>query len=341
MQVDQATENRCPNCLQSLNGDYCANCGQPQKNYNRIFWQLISEAFEDIFRLDSRASRTLFALFFRPGYLVLEFVGGRRARYVPPFRLYLITSILLFFIMSLQSSTVSTGGEVNTGAETASPQGNVVQVDPGGAAPDETQTPDESEDAEASQSDNTIVVGDVTIDTLEDLNNAVDKISIDGLSEEENQLLRSTIKAQISKNAELYDTDPGLLLDRLFEVLPIVMFFLMPLFAVFLKIAYLGSHRYYTEHLLLSVYNHSFLFLAILLQAAFGELEKTFLALITGPIGSAIGLWIPVYMFLSLKRVYQQGYLVTLIKFPILFVCHFMLFILGLLCALLWQVMTL
>ena len=45
---------------------------------------------------DSRLWRTLAALLLRPGYLTREFLAGRRARYLPPVRLYLVISLVFF-----------------------------------------------------------------------------------------------------------------------------------------------------------------------------------------------------------------------------------------------------
>lgn len=96
----------CPNCGTDISGPFCATCGQEHKELRKFFWNLASDAFENVFRLDSRAARTLFYLFFRPGLLSAEYFVGRRARYVPPIRLYLIISFLFFFILPLLVSAL-------------------------------------------------------------------------------------------------------------------------------------------------------------------------------------------------------------------------------------------
>ena len=95
---------RCPNCNTKINGPFCSSCGQRQTNLNKYFWTIAGEVMDDVFRLDSRTSRTLFALLFRPGFLTTEYFKGRRARYVPPIRLYFIISFLFFFILPILSS---------------------------------------------------------------------------------------------------------------------------------------------------------------------------------------------------------------------------------------------
>jgi hypothetical protein len=56
------------------------------------------EATESITHADSRLWRTLWALIAKPGFLTKEFLEGRRARYLPPFRLYLVLSVVFFLI---------------------------------------------------------------------------------------------------------------------------------------------------------------------------------------------------------------------------------------------------
>ncbi|NND00953.1 MAG: DUF3667 domain-containing protein, partial [Gammaproteobacteria bacterium] len=94
-------QTNCPNCTALLHGEYCADCGQHQKGIDRFFLSLVNEAFEDIFSLNSRSWRTVSALLFKPGYLSNEYFRGRRARYVSPIRLYFITSIAFFVLLSI------------------------------------------------------------------------------------------------------------------------------------------------------------------------------------------------------------------------------------------------
>ncbi|NNF40767.1 MAG: DUF3667 domain-containing protein, partial [Woeseiaceae bacterium] len=76
----------CLNCGNRLRGQYCGICGQRARNRLISLWQLISEAFGDLLELDSRLWRTLIPLLRRPGRLTRDYLEGRRARYMPPFR---------------------------------------------------------------------------------------------------------------------------------------------------------------------------------------------------------------------------------------------------------------
>lgn len=52
----------------------------------------------EVFEFDSRLWRSLGPLVRRPGFLTKEFVDGRRSRYLPPVRVYLVLSLLFFLV---------------------------------------------------------------------------------------------------------------------------------------------------------------------------------------------------------------------------------------------------
>nr|WP_241262894.1 DUF3667 domain-containing protein [Parahaliea mediterranea] len=88
-----------------MRGEYCYRCGQREGRRDLVFSEAVGEAVGDLFNWDSRFWRTLLPLLFRPGFLTAEFIAGRRARYVPPFRIYLIISFVLFLVLSLNASS--------------------------------------------------------------------------------------------------------------------------------------------------------------------------------------------------------------------------------------------
>ena len=101
--MNQTPEKKlCKNCNSELVGLYCSECGQ--KNIESFtFSKLVKDFFDNIFSLDSRLFQTLKFLIIRPGFLTNEYWSGKRITYLPPFRLYLLTSILYFFIPQLDS----------------------------------------------------------------------------------------------------------------------------------------------------------------------------------------------------------------------------------------------
>ena len=90
----------CQNCRTPLSGDYCGNCGQRNVDLERPIWTLLAEVIRDTFEVDGRAWLTVKTLFRHPGRLTSEFLAGRRRKYTPPLRLYLVTSISFFVLVA-------------------------------------------------------------------------------------------------------------------------------------------------------------------------------------------------------------------------------------------------
>lgn len=98
--------SRCANCGTPMFGAYCAACGQRSLDLERPFSELLREALDAFFAFDVRIWRTLWTLVSRPGRLTLEYLAGRRARYVHPFKLYFVLSVLLFLALALSGYSV-------------------------------------------------------------------------------------------------------------------------------------------------------------------------------------------------------------------------------------------
>ncbi len=88
----------CLNCGTTLGGQYCGHCGQRSRSRLISIWELLQDAFGDLLELDSRLWQTLIPLVTRPGKLTRDYLEGRRARYMPPFRTYLVLSIVFFLV---------------------------------------------------------------------------------------------------------------------------------------------------------------------------------------------------------------------------------------------------
>jgi hypothetical protein len=86
----------CLNCGAALTGPYCASCGQQKRATDPTLRELVQETAHELTQWEGKVPRTLKALFLRPGLLTLDVLAGRRARWLPPLRLYLICSVAFF-----------------------------------------------------------------------------------------------------------------------------------------------------------------------------------------------------------------------------------------------------
>jgi hypothetical protein len=89
---------RCPNCLAEIVGEYCAACGErrlrPEDlSASRLAHDVVDQVAS--FRFKFKTLRTLGALM-TPGLLTMEFLAGRRRRYLDPLKLYLVCAALFF-----------------------------------------------------------------------------------------------------------------------------------------------------------------------------------------------------------------------------------------------------
>ena len=98
----------CLDCGTQLEGVYCHNCGQKDIE-NFSLKTLFSDFINSFFSIDSKLFVTLKHLLFNPGFLTKEYWKGRRSRYISPVRLYLVTSFIMFIIMSLSMNFLFDG----------------------------------------------------------------------------------------------------------------------------------------------------------------------------------------------------------------------------------------
>jgi hypothetical protein len=98
--------NPCLNCGSALAGSFCAACGQRAVPPDPSVAELAGDAWHELTGYDGRIAATVSGLL-RPGFLTREYIGGRRARYVSPVRLYLIVSVLYFLAAAAAPASMS------------------------------------------------------------------------------------------------------------------------------------------------------------------------------------------------------------------------------------------
>jgi len=101
MSKNRRKSDTCLNCKFSLRPEdnFCPNCGQ-ENNTNKIpVRHLIFEVFEDFFHFDAKIWNTLKASFSKPGQITIDFLEGKRARYIPPVKFYVFVSFIFFLLL--------------------------------------------------------------------------------------------------------------------------------------------------------------------------------------------------------------------------------------------------
>ena len=94
----------CLNCGHVVEKRFCPNCGQENIETKQSFYYLFFHTIEDIVHYDSAFWKTIRYLLLHPAKLTLEYLSGKRKRYVAPVKLYIFISFLTFFLLSVLTS---------------------------------------------------------------------------------------------------------------------------------------------------------------------------------------------------------------------------------------------
>jgi hypothetical protein len=276
-----------------------------------------SEAFESISHADSRLWRTIGYLLVRPGFLTRQFFDGKRVRYLPPFRLYLVISALFFVVVGLPEGPPI---QFDVDGETATPAERVEKLketaaglrkDAGPAssglefAADAIERQAEAERAaiEGAKAYANPVAGLAKQEGLIDFCN---EFKADPSANDSYQSLR--------KSCANFAEDGGAGLGKaVLRNIPRAMFLLLPLLALGMKLLYWRPKRYYVEHLLFLVHNHAFVFLALALLTLLKMIPVVGDHL--GFLEALVWLYLLWYLFRAMRNVYQQSRGLTLLKY--------------------------
>jgi hypothetical protein len=92
-------EKNCLNCGHHVEFHYCSSCGQPNLELKEPFWHFMGHSIAHYFHFESKFWQTLLPLLTKPGQLTLDYLAGKRARYIHPVSLYIFISIIYFLIV--------------------------------------------------------------------------------------------------------------------------------------------------------------------------------------------------------------------------------------------------
>jgi len=271
----------CANCGTRLVGPYCHGCGQRAHGSARSLGALFEDAWHSLTHIDARLWRTLGLLLVRPGALTVAFFGGRRARYLPPFRLYLVVSLLFFASAGLLGAI--SPAHMPTAQELAS-------------APD-------SGPGAAAVAALTMKHGTHSFDPA-----LCSKIHSDVGHGVEQFARRTCERAAVDGGAAIFRV--------LKSNIPRMMFVFLPLMALVMRLTYWRPRRYYIEHLVFFLHTHTAFFLVLtarnLLQLPVGRLPVLGSS---GAVGIAVALYAAWHVYRAMRNYYGQSRLLTSCKY--------------------------
>jgi hypothetical protein len=272
----------CSNCAAPLSGEYCAACGQRHEPHIHSMAHFASEAFESITHADSRLWRTMWHLLAKPGRLTREFFDGRRAAYLPPFRLYLVISLAFFLIGPSEDSKIAIKD-----AETLELAGSKEIRAPGDG------------------------FSTIRVQGLSDFCREFIHLP------DSDNASRDTLRDNCKRIAEGDGRDLG---RNFLHNLPRAMFVFLPALALVMWLLYWKPKRYYVEHLLFLVHNHAFVFLAFSILLLLGRIP--YVGDWIGWGWAAGILYIAWYLYRAQRVVYGQSRGLTVSKYAFLLITY-------------------
>lgn len=332
----------CENCSTALQGAYCHLCGQSEHNPTRHLGHAIEEVFESFWHLDGRIFRTLRDLFV-PGRIAERYLSGKRMCYVAPMRLFVILSLLTVFVAKLAIGDALALQDAERAAETQAVATYAVDRADFAAA-DSIAAVDALRERELDRlaAERAALGPDASeatrkaIAAAERVVNAEAETRRRRLQHPPEEASANDLGARIERNVEAYASrrDGAVALARtLVGAAPMTLFILVPLFAVLLKLFYIRRKRTYLEHVVVGLYSHAYLMLALLLMFALSLLAGwlgTRTPWAPRPIGWIQGLLLatmPLYLLWMQKRVYGQGWWKTLLKYCVIGQIYLLMFL--------------
>lgn len=325
--------NHCLNCGEDFqnNENYCPTCGQENKDKRVSLGLFISDFISNYLNFDTTFFKTIPVFLFKPGKLTNEYNEGRRRKYIQPIRLYLIFSLFYFFIFGWVIpknflDDVMNGSLANLiEKDSLKENPQLKDVDP------EDRAVLDSLFSSYGQVNQKLSTSDTTTRTYGWKELKILAIDPEVDNDQFNAALQNssfTIINRISIGKKrAFIANSSLFISGVARNLPLMMFVLLPFFALILKLLYFRHEKYYVEHLIHGLNLHSFAYFIY-------GLTILWVVYIEWKAGSIIFggfLLVTVYAYFSLKRVYNQGWFKTFFKFTLLGSVYFNLLILGLL----------
>ena len=323
----------CLNCGTKLADTFCHHCGQKDIPKRQTLGELLTNFISSFWSYEGKFFTTVKFLVIKPGFLATEYNAGKRESYYHPARMYVFISFVFFLLVFSLPDADEDQTRGMTKEEQAELDEDLKEAGLDSGSQDSVKKII-SEDAPDSSA-NSILNGE----------NSKKKVKNSGFSffgpayksvkeydstqlslpvEKRDGWIEGKLNRRTSELNEQYKDDTKsfsedfsqAFLDNFSKVL----FYLLPIFALLLKLFYMRRDFFYSEHLVFSIYYYNFFYLA----ASFMLL----LNLVPGLswASTALGFWIFFYLLFAMKRMYAQSWGKTILKFS-LFSFTFMFFL--------------
>ncbi|MBM1108075.1 DUF3667 domain-containing protein [Aurantibacter crassamenti] len=355
--------SECLNCGHSLRltDKFCPNCSQANNTKKLSLNDFFDEFFASMISYDSKLLRTLSALLTKPGKITADFIAGKRASYTNPFR-FLLSLTIIYFLMinfggnysnwdkygsnSNEPFLIRLSNWVNSfdGLKQKQVKEEIASV---------AQDTDFKEYLSAELQKDSIILSNPKkyFNSITDasflnrhskknsfFNTVIRKDSVFDFEDAQRKYdIPNTSANSIAFNAASgllkFNKQPGTFISSLISKLPFAIFFFLPVFTIFIWLAYIRKKYSYTDHLIFSFHSTSLFFILLIISYLFEWL-------INKSVNWVFLILFCIYLFIAMKRFYQQGFFKTSVKYVFLNTIFFILAMFSMLILLTGNVFT-
>lgn len=329
----------CLNCGAELKGVYCHACGQKDLPQRQTTGELLSNFISSFSNYEGKFLLTVKYLLLRPGSLAKEYNLGHRERYFHPVRMYAFISFVFFLIFfslpdtpdkkdniiemdeedkrALVEDSLQATREVNRHLATWGVDTTVLNID------SMQRAKQDSSRAKSRKSRGFTLTQTeyMTVEAYDSAQAALPEEKRDSWFETKVMHRAIILNQRYKDDKSDFGKD---FWKATLENFPKMLFFLLPVFALLLKLLYIRRNYFYSEHLVFSIYYYNFFYFAGSLMMLAG------LSPALDWLATIIAWGIYIYLLFSMKHMYGQGWGKTISKFLLFSIAFSMCFFLGL-----------
>lgn len=306
----------CLSCGAGVVGVFCASCGQKNDDLRRSSFVLAKDFLRDTFGFDSRMWRTLGLMALAPGTVPSDYAHGKRSRYTPPVRLFIVVSFLFFLTLGLTQTlfvafeVIPKSPEQIAAEQAALERARKIASD---AVREESVTVLTSEGVcdVNLRFRNFIRSEDVRVDEAawrdcaEKIQRSASlEITLGEGAQEEGVLTAQESFSRLLAGLTAAIENPNDFNSRINTWLPRVMFLMTPVLALILALFIRGRDALLFDHLVLAFYMHAVWFAIVILAVLASQMGVPH----AGP-AAASAMFI--YFLIATKRAYNRGWIKT------------------------------
>jgi len=313
----------CLNCGAALTGRFCSSCGQKNIPRRQTLGELFENFISSFWSYEGKFFLTTKYLITRPGFLAVEYNKGRRESYYHPARMYVFISFIFFLLLFSLPDSDGNPEEVKVSdKELNELNEELKKAGLDSVMQDSLQKyiPNKGLDSLRGKKKAGFSFSGPAYNSVREYDSAQNALAVkkrDGWLAKILNRRSSELNGRYKGKTEEFGKDfQKAFMDNFSKVL----FFLLPIFALLLKLFYVRRDFFYSEHLVFSIYYYNFFYLAASLQLLFNLIP------FLDWVGALIGFWIFFYLLVAMKRMYMQSWKKTIIKFS-LFSFTFMIFL--------------